>query len=83
MFAGWADQQNSRWLYYISTEEGRTITAVPRGKLRQSDGIVVGDVVDYELTAPDQGVIEGVHPRRNLLKRPAVSNITQVAGICA
>ncbi|HHW11984.1 MAG TPA: ribosome small subunit-dependent GTPase A [Firmicutes bacterium] len=69
--------------YYISTEDGRTITAVPRGKLRRSDGIVVGDVVDYELTAPDQGVIEGVHPRRNLLKRPVVANITQVAVVFA
>ncbi|HHT05126.1 MAG TPA: ribosome small subunit-dependent GTPase A [Hydrogenispora sp.] len=69
--------------YYISTEEGRTITAVPRGKLRRADGLVVGDVVDFELTAPDQGVIEGVHPRRNLLKRPAVSNITQVAVVFA
>src|SRR5690606_33010454 len=30
-----------------------------------------------------QGVIEGVHPRRNLLKRPVVSNITQVAVVFA
>lgn len=69
--------------YYISTEEGRTVTAVPRGKLRRTDGLVVGDVVDYELTPPDQGVIERVHPRRNLLKRPLVSNITQVALVFA
>lgn len=69
--------------YYISTEDGQIITAVPRGKLRRTDGIVVGDVVDYELTAPGQGVIEGVHPRRNLLKRPVVSNITQVAVVFA
>lgn len=69
--------------YYISTEEGRTITAVPRGKLRRTDGIVVGDLVDYELTLPDEGVIESVHPRCNLLKRPSVSNITQVAVVFA
>jgi len=69
--------------YYISTEEGTTLPAVPRGKLRRGDGIVVGDQVDYAIVGPGQGVIEGVHPRRNLLKRPLVANISQVALVFA
>jgi ribosome biogenesis GTPase len=69
--------------YYLSTEDGAMITAAPRGKLRQTDGIVVGDWVDYELIPPDQAVIEGVIPRTNLLKRPFVANVTQVALVFA
>ncbi|NLY92129.1 MAG: ribosome small subunit-dependent GTPase A [Firmicutes bacterium] len=69
--------------YYIKTEDGTTLSAVPRGKLRRTDGIVVGDQVDYELIAPGQGVIEGVRPRHNLLKRPLVANVTQVALVFA
>ena len=68
--------------YYINDHEGRTITGVPRGKLR-ADGLVVGDVVEFQLIPPDQGVIEGIHRRRNFLKRPLVSNITQVGLVFA
>ena len=68
--------------YYINADEGRTITGVPRGKLR-AEGLLVGDLVEFQLVPPDQGVIESVYRRQNYLKRPLVSNITQVGLVFA
>jgi len=69
--------------YYLLNECGETIVAVPRGKLRQCGDIYVGDLVDYELLPTAQGVIEKVHPRSTVLKRPYVANVTQVALVFA
>ncbi|NLW55495.1 MAG: ribosome small subunit-dependent GTPase A [Firmicutes bacterium] len=69
--------------YYLQNERGETVVAVPRGKLRQSGNIFVGDLVDYEMLPSDQGVIENVHPRKTELKRPYVANVTQVALVFA
>jgi ribosome biogenesis GTPase / thiamine phosphate phosphatase len=52
--------------YTLETPEGRRITGHPRGK--KSD-CVVGDRVRWMPTSPDEGVIEHVEPRRNLLFR--------------
>lgn len=54
--------------YIVETPEGRRLTCHPRGK--KSD-CVVGDRVRWMLTAAggDEGVIEHVEPRRNLLFR--------------
>ena len=51
--------------YIIETPEGRRLLCHPRGK--KSD-CVVGDRVRWQLTG-DEGVIEHVEPRRNLLFR--------------
>ncbi|MET0335977.1 MAG: ribosome small subunit-dependent GTPase A [Rhizobacter sp.] len=51
--------------YVVETPEGRRITCHPRGK--KSD-CVVGDRVRWQPTG-DEGVIEHVEPRRNLLFR--------------
>jgi len=51
--------------YVVETPEGRRITCHPRGK--KSD-CVVGDRVRWQATG-DEGVIEHVEPRRNLLFR--------------
>lgn len=51
--------------YIVETPEGRRLTCHPRGK--KSD-CVVGDRVRWQ-TAGDEGVIEHVEPRRNLLFR--------------
>ena len=51
--------------YVVETPEGRRITCHPRGK--KSD-CVVGDRVRWMPTG-DEGVIEHVEPRRNLLFR--------------
>lgn len=52
--------------YLLQTDEGARIHAVPRGK--KSDA-VVGDRVRWAPTAPGEGVIEAIEPRRNLLYR--------------
>ena len=54
--------------YIVETPEGRRITCHPRGK--KSD-CVVGDRVRWQATnaSGDEGVIEQVEPRRNLLFR--------------
>lgn len=54
--------------YIVETPEGRRLTCHPRGK--KSD-CVVGDRVRWQTTsaAGDEGVIEQVEPRRNLLFR--------------
>ncbi|MFN3296304.1 ribosome small subunit-dependent GTPase A [Caldimonas sp.] len=55
--------------YVIETPEGRRLTCHPRGK--KSD-CVVGDRVRWQATLSntgDQGVIEALEPRRNLLYR--------------
>lgn len=51
--------------YTVETPEGRRLICHPRGK--KSD-CVVGDLVRWQATG-DEGVIENVEPRRNLLFR--------------
>lgn len=51
--------------YIVETPEGRRLTCHPRGK--KSD-CVVGDRIRWQI-AGDEGVIEAVEPRRNLLFR--------------
>jgi ribosome biogenesis GTPase len=51
--------------YIVETPEARRLTCHPRGK--KSD-CVVGDRVRWQVSG-DEGVIEGVEPRRNLLFR--------------
>lgn len=52
--------------YVVEREDGSTIPCFPRGKKSE---VACGDHVDYRLTGPDQGVIEGIAPRRSLLYR--------------
>lgn len=54
--------------YLLETPEGREIRGQPRGKKSQ---LVVGDRVRWQVTDArgDEGVIEAVEPRRNLLYR--------------
>lgn len=52
--------------YEIETDGGTQILCYPRGK---KSHVVCGDRVEVELTAPGQGVIETLRPRRTLLHR--------------
>jgi len=55
--------------YIVESPEGVRITCHPRGKGRGKSGdCVVGDRVRWQVTG-DEGVIEHVEPRRNLLFR--------------
>ena len=52
-----------------------------RGKLKKgrSDmGLVPGDLVVFERISPEEGVIEQIEERTNLLQRPRVANLTQI-----
>lgn len=51
--------------YIVETPEGRRLTCHPRGK---KSACVVGDRIRWQI-AGDEGVIEAVDPRRNLLFR--------------
>ena len=66
--------------FYVMTEAG-LVSCKLRGKFkkrRQSTGVVPGDRVAIELLPDGTGVIEQQLPRVNLLRRPAVANLTQV-----
>ena len=52
--------------YVVELDDGSRLACFPRGK--KSD-IACGDWVEVALTAPGQGVVESIHPRRSLLYR--------------
>lgn len=52
--------------YFVELPDGQTIKCFPRGK---KAGIAVGDQVDVLLQGKEEGSIEGVQERRNLLYR--------------
>jgi ribosome biogenesis GTPase len=60
-------------LYYIEANE-KIYTCNARGKLKD-EGIVVGDIVDFN---EDENIIEKIEKRDNYIKRPKISNITQI-----
>ena len=63
--------------YYVSDGK-EIIQGNARGNLkrRKKDTIYVGDEVEYEIRAEDgECIITKVLPRRNILKRPPVSNL--------
>lgn len=60
-------------LYYIEANE-KIYTCNARGKLKD-EGIVVGDIVDFN---ENENIIEKIEKRDNYIKRPKISNITQI-----
>lgn len=64
--------------YYVRTEAS-LVECKTRGKLKkQREKVYVGDYVEYENLGQDKGIIEAVLPRKSLLKRPTIANISQV-----
>jgi len=66
--------------FYVQTDMG-LVTCKLRGKFkkfRQELGVVPGDWVSLDALPDGTGVIEEVQSRIQLLKRPAVANLTQV-----
>ena len=60
-------------------ENNKIIKCVPRGKFKNSDTtIVVGDNIEFEYQTETEGVINEVLDRRNFIKRPKMSNLTQM-----
>ena len=60
-------------LYYVEAND-KTYECNARGKLKD-EGIVVGDIVDFN---ENDNIIEKIENRINYIKRPKVSNITQI-----
>ncbi|MBS5854665.1 MAG: ribosome small subunit-dependent GTPase A [Clostridium sp.] len=60
-------------LYYIESND-QIYTCNARGKLKE-DGIVVGDIVNFN---EDEHIIDKIEKRINYIKRPKISNITQI-----
>ncbi len=52
--------------YVVELDDAQRLTCFPRGKKSE---IACGDWVDIALTAPGQGVVEAIRPRRSLLYR--------------
>lgn len=55
------------------------IKCIPRGKFKKDDIIpVVGDIVEFEYQTQTDGILNEIHERKNYIKRPKMSNITQI-----
>lgn len=65
--------------YYVDTEDG-IITCRARGKLRKmGETPYVGDIVDISKQSNDTGYVINIHERKNVMKRPPISNIDMIA----
>lgn len=65
-------------LYYIEANN-KMYTCNARGKLKE-EGIVVGDIVNFN---ENENIIEKIEKRNNYIKRPKISNITQIVCVLA
>lgn len=64
--------------YYVQTNE-KLIMCTLRGRFKKERfSLFVGDEVEYTVTSGEKGVIETILPRRTLLRRPPVANVSQV-----
>ena len=65
---------------HVAAEDGIILCKL-RGRVKKgrSDmGLVPGDLVALERISPEEGVIERIEERTNLLQRPRVANLTQI-----
>lgn len=67
-------------LYEVEDIENKKIVkCVPRGKFKKDDITpVVGDNIEFEYQTENTGVISQINKRNNYIKRPKMSNITQM-----
>ena len=66
-------------LYFIETKSG-IYECNARGKLKQEEGLMVGDKVQIEIidSLNKKGVVSILLPRVMYLKRPKIANLTQI-----
>jgi ribosome biogenesis GTPase len=63
---------------FIATLDGKgfELRCAIKGRLKfESEGILVGDWVEYAAIDNGAGIITALRPRRNLLKRPYIANV--------
>ena len=69
--------------YYVDVD-GVTITCRARGKFRQEGrSPLVGDWVEVRETAPGEGMVWEIEPRRTVFDRPAVANVDQLVVVAS
>lgn len=69
--------ENKANLYTIQSDKRYTATA--RGKFKNENiQPVVGDIVEFEIIDEENAVIEQIMPRKKYIKRPKMSNLTQI-----
>ncbi len=62
-----------------NVDNSSIIKCIPRGKLKKDDIIpVVGDNIKFEYQDDGTGIITEILKRRNYIKRPKMSNVTQM-----
>lgn len=62
--------------FYFVSDGADVSMGTARGNLkRNKDTIYVGDLVDYDIAADGDCIIQAVHERKNFLTRPPVSNV--------
>jgi ribosome biogenesis GTPase / thiamine phosphate phosphatase len=70
--------------YDVLDLQGQANRCRARGRFKKEIGdIMVGDRVEFEVPAGEDGIIERILPRKTLLKRPPVANIDQVIIVCS
>lgn len=64
--------------YYVQNRD-KVFMCNIRGRFKKERfSLLVGDQVDFEIVGAEKGIVEGIAPRRSLLKRPMVANVDQV-----
>ena len=66
---------------YLVEEKEKIYKCLARGKFKKEKiNLLVGDKVEFKITNSEkqEGVIEQILPRKNELKRPKMSNLTQI-----
>lgn len=72
--------------YYIQTSDHKVIRCRARGKFKfqkNKQTPLVGDLVQFDQTGMDEGVITFVQPRSTELKRPPIANVDQAVVVCS
>jgi len=70
--------------YYFVQTGSDLLRCRARGRLRLSeDTPCVGDLVEVTALGGGEGVVENILPRRNVLERPLVANVSQVIVVAA
>src|SRR5690606_26179313 len=72
--------------YYVRADEGKVIQCRARGIFKFEKKKIkplVGDMVTWESTGLDEGVVTSVQPRSTELLRPPIANVEQAVVVCA
>ncbi|MBT9133325.1 MAG: Small ribosomal subunit biogenesis GTPase RsgA [Firmicutes bacterium] len=70
--------------YYFVQVGPALLRCRARGRLRlQEDTPCVGDMVEVTALGEGEGVVQSILPRRNVLERPLVANVSQVVVVAA